>query len=48
MKENRIGTQVWPSVVSSTFSSTRILNGTAQRIAVRDRNVFIALAEIST
>jgi len=41
MKKNRIGTQVWPSVACSALSS-RILNGTAQRIAVRDRKVFIA------
>jgi|SRR6516164_4327865 len=41
MKKNRMGTQVWPSVTCSTLSS-RILNGTAQGIAVRDRKVFIA------
>jgi len=47
MKKNRIGTQGWPWVASSALSSTRLLNGTTQRIAVRHRNVFIAFAETS-
>jgi len=48
MKMNRIGTRVWRSYVSSALSSTRMLNGTTQSIAVRERNAaFMAFAQIS-
>ena len=47
MKKNRVDTQIWPSCVSCAFSSTGILEGTTKRIAVRDRNAFIAFVEVS-
>jgi len=46
MKKNRVDTQIWPSCVSCAFSSTGILESTTKRIPVRDRNAFIAFAEV--